>query len=140
MIDNVFQAVLSACRAFCAHAQRAHIERHIVRQHDNVLRRDFVERSRIAHRFTRQVHERLRLEEQHALAAEHTLTRQCLELHAVDLLSAAGAVTLKCTEARIVTGIVVLRTRVAQSDHDPLDRLGCLCGFFFIQLLKNIEY
>ena len=73
-------------------------------------------------------------------AAEHPLACQCLELHAVDLLSAAGAVTLKRTETRIVTGVVVLRARIAQSDHDPLDRLGCLCGFFFIQLLKNIEY
>jgi hypothetical protein len=105
-----------------------------------VLRRDFVERGRVTNCLAGQIHKGLRLEKQHALAAEHTLTRQCLELHAVDLLSAAGAVTLKCTEARIVTGIVVLRTRVAQSDHDPLDRLGCLCGFFFIQLLENIEY
>ena len=140
MIDNVFQAVLSACRAFCAHAQRANIERYIVRQHNNVLRRDFVERGRITNCLAGQIHKGLRLEKQHALAAEHTLTRQCLELHAVDLLAAAGAVTLKRTETRIVTSVVVLRARIAQSDHNPLDRLGCLCGFFFIQLLKNIEY
>ena len=105
-----------------------------------MLRRDFVERGRVTNCLAGQVHKGLRLEKQHTLAAEHSLACQRLELHAVDLLSTAGAVTLKRTETRIVTGVVVLRARIAQSDHDPLDRLGRLCGFFFIQLLKNIEY
>ena len=132
VINDVFQAILAACRTFRAHSKRADVERNIVRQHDNALWRDFVERRRVADRLAGQIHERLRFKEQHALSAEHSLPRERLELHAVDFLAGTRTIALKRTETSVVARVVVLAAGVAQTDHDPLDRLHRFCGLFFL--------
>ena len=85
-----------------------HVERNIVRQHNDPFGRDLVKRRCSVHRLAGQVHEGLRLEEEHALAAQHPLAHERLELHPVDLLPGARAVAFQRSEARVMAGVVVL--------------------------------
>ena len=140
MVDDVFQPVLAACRALRAHAQCTHVERNIVRQHNDPFGRDLVKRRCSVHRLAGQVHEGLRLEEEHALAAQHPLAHERLELHPVDLLPGARTVAFQRAEARIVPGVIVLAAGIAQPDDQPLGRLRRLCSLLLVQLFENIEY
>ena len=115
---------MAAGGAFCAYAQLADGQAHLVGDDNDIFRGNLVELDRLDNGFAGEVHIGLGLHKQYRLSAQLHRGSKCLEAGAVYLYALVLGKSICGHEARVVAGALVLESGIAQKYHEPLYTAG----------------
>ena len=113
-IDDRAHAVVRAGAALGAEADVPRLQIDVVIHHDQVIRLDLVPVHQLDNALAGQVHERLRLSQHDALAADAPLRQLCLALELVKGQPQPAGQQLQHIKAHIMAGAGVFVARIAQ--------------------------
>ena len=129
---------MTAVRAFAPNADVGGLQTYIVKAYYNPFGGDFIEIHGFNYRFAAVVHKGSGLHQQTGNAVHRSNGSQGFEAYFFQLHSAFFRKPVKSHKACVVAGVFVFFARVSQSRYYIVG-LTCGFGFFFVQLVKDVE-
>ena len=120
MRNNTFDSVVTTGAAVGADTQTTGLQRDVVKHDEDSGRGDLEVAAQLQHRFSRQIHIGLGLQQEEFLAFVGGLAVQTLIFQLVDLAAQAVREDINGAEAGVMPGLLIFPSGIAQTDDEPV--------------------